>query len=230
MSMVCPCRIRAVSGHHRLQPLYHEMHQALSLLFAKLRFSYTNRMHIVIVTEGGEHPIEVDPMETTAEVKQNLEGLLSIPARRQTLSCDQPDFFDFMTMDFLGVKENDRIVLTINSKENRYKIIVKISARVISLDVEEMDTVASLKNKIQESIGGLNIEQITLFYKDSKMRDNGRLCEYKLGMNSEIIATLDPVTHSSSAMMLASPKRFEFCGGSSSFLKFNAYPSGDGRE
>lgn len=167
-------------------------------------------MHVAIVTEGGEHPLEVDPMETTAEVKQNLEGLLSIPARRQILSCDQPDFFDFMTMEFLGVKENDRIVLTINSEENRYKIMVKISARVISLVVEEMDTVANLKNKIQENIGGLNGQQITLFYKDSKMRDNGRLFEYKLGMNSEIIAALEPVTHSSSAMMLASPKRLSF--------------------
>lgn len=163
-------------------------------------------MHIVIV-KGGRKPVEVrlSFTETILQVKQKLERLWGIPVRRQTLSFDDmelKDSMDLEDLELLHIEENSHIALTVNSDENRFQIIVKLPTTMISLEVEEMDTMASLKDRIQQNIGGPSDQKLILSYQGVEVRDNQRLHKYKLGMHSEIIATFEP--------LMPPPKRLKF--------------------
>lgn len=180
-------------------------------------------MHIVIVMPEVEQHLEVNPTETILELKQKLEPLLGIPARRQSLFFDEmelTDLPDSETLELLHVKEDTHLILYINSDENIFQIVVKLAGTEIHLEVEEMDTVASLKEKIDENFGPTE-QLIEVFYQGTEMRDHQCLCEYKLAKYSEIIATFKSATSkntkshsimkkSRSRRMMPPPKRLKF--------------------
>lgn len=70
--------------------------------------------------------------------------------------------------------------------------------------------VVSLKDKILDKIGAPHEEQLALFYRGNEMRNDQHFCEYRVGMNSEIIAT------------------FEFCGENWPFIELDEYDIRDG--
>ncbi|KAJ8620931.1 hypothetical protein MRB53_029460 [Persea americana] len=162
-------------------------------------------MHIVIVTGERELHLNVDGEALVLEVKEQLELLLGIPKRRQTLVFDDDELEDWTEIENFGVEENSRITLTINSEENRFKLFVRILEReAILLNIEEMDTVLSLKERIQKRIDAPRELELALFHKCTEMRDDQRLCEYRVSTHSEIIATLKP------RLMMPPPKRLSF--------------------
>ncbi|XXG77160.1 hypothetical protein AAC387_Pa08g1367 [Persea americana] len=168
-------------------------------------------MYIVTVADERDHRLEVDPLDTPAEVKEKLQSLLGYPVRRQILSFEGKELADWIELKFLDIEENSCIVLSINSNKQNYKILVKILTSEFSLEVKEMDTVSSLKEEILEHIGAPSDEDMVLRYRGNEIRDRLRLCQHRIGMNAEITASFKPVTPS--RVLMPPPKRFEFCGG-----------------
>lgn len=177
-------------------------------------------MNIVIVTEGGDLPLQVGLMESVLEVKQKLEFLLGVPVPRQTLSIYDVELVDGFEMEFYGINESTRINLTITSITNRFQILVKILTSDIFLEVEGMDTVISLKEKIHKSIGAPT-KQLLLFYLGTEMEDHWHLSDHGIGMNSEIIAIFKPVTHSK---VMPQPRKLSFVVQTSSSLNSASIP------
>ncbi|KAJ8620384.1 hypothetical protein MRB53_028913 [Persea americana] len=167
-------------------------------------------MYVVIVADERDHRLEVDPLDTPAEVKEKLQFLLGYPVRRQILSFEGKELTDRIELKFLDIEESSRIVLSINSKKQNYKILVKILTSEFSLEVEEMDTVSSLKETIPEHIGApSNQDQdMVLHYRGNEIRDRLRLCQYRIGMNAEITASFKPGTPS--RVLMPPPKRLSF--------------------
>lgn len=184
-------------------------------MFPSCRLSHSNRMHIVIVTGERELHLNVNGEDLVLEVKAKLELLLGIPKRRQTLVFDEDELEDWTEIENFGVEEDSRITLTINSEENRFKLLVRILEReTILLKIDEMDTVLSLKERIHKRIDAPPELELALFHKCTEMRDDHRFCEYRVNTHSEIIATLKP------RLMMPPPKRLSFVVkiGSNSFL------------
>lgn len=147
-------------------------------------------MHIVIVYGHLQH-LEVDLPECVFEVKEKSQ-LLGHPVCKQILSFNGEELTDWIGLNLLDVTENARLNLTINSTQKPFKMKVKILGGEIFLEVEEMDTVVSLKDlkdKILDKIGDPHEEQLAPLYRGNEMRNDQHLCEYRVGMNSEIIAT-----------------------------------------
>lgn len=165
-------------------------------------------MHIVIVNGHLEHHLVVDPLECVFEVKEKLQ-LLGYPVCKQILSFNGEELTDWIGLNLHDVTENARLILTINSTQKPFKIKIKILGEIF-LEVEEMDTVVSLKDKILDKIGAPHEEQLALFYRGNEMRNDQHLCEYRVRMNSEIIAT------------------FEFCGENWPSIEFDEYDIRDG--
>lgn len=177
-------------------------------------------MIIYVVTGEGEIPLEVDLMETVLVVKQKLQLLLRVPVARQTLSLYDIELVDGFEMEFYGVNKNTRINLTIMPNNNKFQIVVKLLTREIDLEVEAMDTVVSLKDKIHSNIG-VPIRQLILFYLGTELENQLRLSDYGIGLHSEILAILKPVPHS---RMIPQPRRLSLVVQTSSSLNSASIP------
>lgn len=178
-------------------------------------------MIIYVVTEEGEIPLEVDLMETVLVVKQKLQLLLRVPVARQTLSIYDIELVDGFEMEFYGINKNTRINLTIMPSNNKFQIVVKLLTRDrIDLEVEAMDTVISLKDKIHNNIG-VPIRQLTLFYLGTELENHWRLSDYGIGLHSEILAILKPVPHS---RVIPQPRRLSLVVQTSSSLNSASIP------
>ncbi|KAJ8620383.1 hypothetical protein MRB53_028912 [Persea americana] len=177
-------------------------------------------MIIYVVTGEGEIPLEVDLMETVLVVKQKLQLLLRVPVARQTLSIYDIELVDGFEMEFYGVNKNTRINLTIMPNNNKFQIVVKLLTREIDLEVEAMDTVVSLKDKIHSNIG-VPIRQLILFYLGTELENQLRLSDYGIGLHSEILAILKPVPHS---RMIPQPRRLSLVVQTSSSLNSASIP------
>lgn len=169
-------------------------------------------MYIVIVADERDHRLQVDPLDTPAEVKEKLQFLLGYPVRRQILSFEGKELAEWIELKSLDIEENSRIVFSINSKKQNYKILVKILTSEFSFEVEEMDTVSSLKETILEHIGAPRDQDqdqgMVLHYRGNEIRDRLRLCQYRIGMNAEITASFKPGTPS--RVLMPPPKWLSF--------------------
>lgn len=148
-------------------------------------------MIVVVAENGDEHHLQVDLMHHVSDVKHHMQLVLGIPARRQALYFNRAELMDATEMAFLGL-DNARTTLVINQEENRFNVIIKMETSEIIVEVEEMDYVRQLKEKIYQRIGGPHGERVVLHYEGVEMTNRRRLCLYGVGMNSEIIATFQP--------------------------------------
>ena len=155
-------------------------------------------MYIVVLElqNGHELRLQVDPLDHVSVVKEKVQLLLGFPVHRQILSFNNTELIDTIELEFFGIKENSRISLGINSEENRFTIRLIIVTSEVFMEVEEMDYVVMLRRKIYQDIGAPTGQQIVLYHKGKVMVNHRRLCKYALGMNSEIIVSFKPMTHS----------------------------------
>ncbi|XP_076903943.1 ubiquitin-like domain-containing protein [Bidens hawaiensis] len=153
-------------------------------------------MKIHILARAYALTFEVGTQETILEIKQKIEQCLGVPVLSQTLSVCDWELLDGLDLeDYPIVTEGTKIDLTINhipSLEIRkqIQITVKFSSRKHNMDVDQTETVGSLKEKIH-IIDGTPIKQMTLFYTGLEMDEDFRkLSDYGVGEFSEIIVFL----------------------------------------
>lgn len=148
-------------------------------------------MIVVVAENGDEHHLDVDLMHHVSDVKDHMQGVLGLPARRQALYYNHAELTDATELAFLGLK-NARTTLVINEEENRFDVRIRTETGEIIVEVEEMDYVRQLKEKIYQRIGGPHGQRVVLHYEGAEMTNRRRLCRYGVRMNSEIIATFQP--------------------------------------
>ncbi|KAM0007527.1 putative Ubiquitin-like domain-containing protein [Helianthus debilis subsp. tardiflorus] len=153
-------------------------------------------MKIHILARAYALTIEVGTQETILEIKRKIEHCLGVPISSQTLSVCDWELLDGLDLDdYPIVTEGTKVDLTINpipSLETRkqIQITVKFSSRKHNIEVDQIETVGSLKEKIH-IIDGTPIKQMLLFFTGVEMDDDFRkLSDYGVGEFSEIIVFL----------------------------------------
>lgn len=163
----------------------------LTLCSCKMSDRTRMNMIVVVAENGDEHHLDVDLMHHVSDVKDHMQHVLGLPARRQALYFNNAELMDATELAFLG-HDNARTTLVINQEENRFDVIVRMETTEIIVEVEEMDSVRQLKEKIYQRTAGPHGQRVVLHHEGVEMTNRRRLCRYGVGMNSEIIATFQP--------------------------------------
>ncbi|XP_039059806.1 uncharacterized protein LOC120203688 [Hibiscus syriacus] len=155
-------------------------------------------MRVTIVARGREFAMEIGFQEPVLAIKSKLEQFLGIPAGSQTLSVSGWELVDGLDMDdYPIVTHGTKIDLTATKPLSppinhcsKMQIVVKFSAKQITMEVDTTETVRSLKEKIH-IVDGTPIKRMLLFFSGTEMTDDFRnLSEYGISESSEIIVFL----------------------------------------
>ncbi|KAL6329975.1 hypothetical protein AAG906_039890 [Vitis piasezkii] len=155
-------------------------------------------MRVIIAARTCEIAIDIGLQEPVLEIKHKIEQLHGVPVALQTLSVSGWELMDGLDMeDYPIVTEGTRIDLMTKHIEHyplarcsKIQIIIKFSARQISIEVDRTETVGSLKEKIH-IIEGTPIKRMILYFSGIEMEEDFRnLSEYGIREFSEIIVFL----------------------------------------
>lgn len=159
-------------------------------------------MRAIIVVPGRELATEITRQETVLEIKQRLERFLGVPASSQTLAVYGLELVDGLDMDdYPIITEGTRIHLTVEAANyplsngySKMRVVVKFPMRKISMEVDQTETVHSLKEKIH-ILEGTPISRMSLFFSGRELEDDFRsLTEYGVGESSEIVVFLKNIS------------------------------------
>ncbi|CAL5188739.1 unnamed protein product [Lathyrus oleraceus] len=161
-------------------------------------------MKIVIATRVNQFFIEVGTQETVVEIKRKIEQIHGVPVAYQILTVSGWELVDGLDMeDYPIVTEGTKIDLTVKQGEShiincnsKMQIIVKFPAKRTNIEVDQTDTVHSLKEKIH-IIDSAPIKRMSLFFLGKELDDDFRnLNEYGICEFSEIIVFLKTMNRS----------------------------------
>ncbi|KAL0311218.1 UNVERIFIED_CONTAM: Ubiquitin-NEDD8-like protein RUB1 [Sesamum angustifolium] len=154
-------------------------------------------MKLTIVMKGCEFSMDVGTQEPILEIKNKIQHFLGIPVDSQTLTVCDWELIDGLDLDdYPLISDGTKMHLSTNhtpppvSPSTKMKITVKFSSRKFQIDVDNTDTVRSLKEKIH-IVDGTPIRRMTLFINAAEMEDDFRsLSEYGVQESSEIVVFL----------------------------------------
>ncbi|KAJ4826367.1 hypothetical protein Tsubulata_045909 [Turnera subulata] len=155
-------------------------------------------MRVTIVAWAREFLFEVGHREPVLDIKRRIEQLLGVPVATQSLAVSGWELVDGLDMeDYPIITEGTKISLTtkpmpspFTSHCTKIQIIVKFSARQITIEVDKTDTVRSLKEKIH-IVDGTPIKRMLLFFSGVELDEDFRnLSEYGIREFSEIVVYL----------------------------------------
>ncbi|KAK7261073.1 hypothetical protein RIF29_27377 [Crotalaria pallida] len=163
-------------------------------------------MRIVIISRTNHFFIDVGAQEKVVEIKRKIEQIHGVPMASQILTVSGWELLDALDMeDYPIVTEGTKVYLTIkpvepphpnNNHPNKMQITVKFSARQINMEVDQTDTVRSLKEKIH-IIDSTPIKRMTLYFSGREMDEDFRnLNEYGIHESAEIIVFLKTMNRS----------------------------------
>ncbi|WCJ37588.1 Ubiquitin-like superfamily protein [Euphorbia peplus] len=156
-------------------------------------------MKVIIVAWGREYPLQVGSQEPVLEIKRKIELLFGVPVPAQTLSVFGWELVDGLDMeDYPIISESTKIDLTLQPMSplftRKIQVSVKFSSWQIYVEVDENDTVRSLKEKIH-ILHGTPIKRMSLFYSGKELDEDFRnLSEYGIIELSEIVVILKTMT------------------------------------
>ncbi|KAK4420532.1 Ubiquitin-NEDD8-like protein RUB1 [Sesamum alatum] len=168
-------------------------------------------MKITIVMKGCEFSMDVGTQEPILEIKNKIQHFLGIPVDSQTLTVCDWELIDGLDLDdYPLISDGTKMHLSTDhagpphlSPSTKMKITVKFSSRKFQIDVDNTDTVRSLKEKIH-IVDGTPIRRMTLFFNGAEMEDDFRsLSEYGVQESSEIVVFLKAMSRTSSSLMNA---------------------------
>ncbi|CAL5200520.1 unnamed protein product [Lathyrus oleraceus] len=161
-------------------------------------------MKIIIATRVNQFSIEVATLETVIEIKKKIEQIHGVPVAYQILTVSGWELVDGLDMeDYPIITEGTKVDLTIRSGESysinynkKIQITLKFPSRQTNIEVDQTDTVRSLKEKIH-IIANIPIKRMSLFFLGKKLDEDFRnLNEYGICEFSEIIAFLKTTNQS----------------------------------
>eukprot|EP00117_Sycon_ciliatum_P003333 scpid94478/ scgid8171/ Polyubiquitin-C; Ubiquitin-related; Ubiquitin len=144
-------------------------------------------MLVFIQTPSGDRlSLEVDPSDTLAAVKSQIEQEKRISYDQQRLSYGGRQLYvDSRTMHEYNVTERCTLELTLRLKGGMQVFIIQVTGKSWTFEVELNDRVSSLKARINAR-EGLPVEQQHLIYGAKPLLDDRTLAEYGIVDNSNI--------------------------------------------
>jgi ubiquitin C len=157
-------------------------------------------MRIIIAIRSTQFFMEVGTVEKVDEIKRKIEQIYGVPVAYQILTFYGLELVDGLDLeDYPMITEGTKVDLAIKQVEPnsisyndkmKMHISVKFPARQIKIEVDQTDTVRSLKEKIH-IVESTPIKKMTLFFLGRELNEDFRnLNEYGIHEFSEVIVFL----------------------------------------
>ena len=149
-----------------------------------LIFRLPNAIKVFVKTQTGMTiTLELDPIDTIGSIKIKIQEKKGIHPEQQCLTCSENELEDVRTLNDYRIQENSTFLLSFRGGK---RIIVKTqTGETITLEVDPIDSIESIKIKIHEK-KGLHPEQQCLIWAGKELQDNCVVCDYSLQCNSTL--------------------------------------------
>ncbi|XP_008776096.1 polyubiquitin-like [Phoenix dactylifera] len=158
-------------------------------------------MDVIFETSRGRHfTIEIGFFDTVLEIKEKIHRYEGYPVSSQKLVFIGEELIDDRDTEHYKILQGSRLKLIVAEPDDgsqvragRVHVIVKIpiSERQLLLEVNVMDAVSRLKERIQE-FEGIPENQFALFYGTIELQDNRALADYGVTEQSEVNVVTNP--------------------------------------
>ena len=109
------------------------------------------KIFIFVLNDSRRFELDIEPSETVKQLKTKIFDKEGIPIKSQTLSYNIVLLKDYNILQYYGIEEGANIILRIKKTERKtFQLFVKtLTGKIVTLDVEESDTIENVKKKIK---------------------------------------------------------------------------------
>ena len=154
--------------------------------FKEIKYFYRKKeesMQILVKTLTGKNFIlDVEPSDTIEKVKKKIQDKEGFLSGIQQLTFDGEELKDNKTLDDYNIQKRSilYLILRIRGNEKLIQIFVQLlSGKTIILYIEPLDTIRSIKAKIQNKEGIPQNKQKLIFGR-RELEDNKTLADYRI--------------------------------------------------
>ena len=133
----------------------------------------------LLIEQGRTVTLLVEENDKISDIKKKIEKIHGIPQYRQILILNCLTLQDDKTLFEYKIKNKDTLSLCLGPPKGIMKIFIKTLKKTFSLDVEYINTIQNLKDKIYEKEGFLQEGQ-RLIYEGKSLADDRTLYDYNI--------------------------------------------------
>ena len=127
--------------------------------------------------------LHLDPIDTIRSIKIKIQEKEGVDPKQQRLTFAGNELKDSRTLSDYKIQEDSTLLLVLKGDK---RIFVKTqTGKTITLKVTLIDTMESIKIKIQEK-EGIRPEQQCLIWAGKQLKDNCAVCDYSLQCDSTL--------------------------------------------
>lgn len=151
-----------------------------------LQLEIKSVIHVVITKTGKTLELKADTSDTVKQIKQKIQNEENIPLDQQCLIFDGRELYNAHNLSYYNIKKGS----TLNLECKLIPIYVKIfNGETIDLEVEAIDTIGQVKQKVRDKEGTPIVNQQLIFF-DKTLNNWETLLHYGITEGSTLSLTM----------------------------------------
>ncbi|KAK1156470.1 polyubiquitin-like isoform X1 [Acipenser oxyrinchus oxyrinchus] len=151
-------------------------------------------MQITVTTLTGTcYPMEMDPSATVAQLKQQIERRVSVPAFRQKLAMQKNGRKELedegRRLTECGLEHGDTVLVLVTEPESMQVFLRNDKGKTHTYEIFPGETVTEFRQKVYR-VEKVPPEQQVLLYESKPLQDGRKLEDYNISPNTTITLNL----------------------------------------